>query len=111
MNSPIIQIDGSRISDWESFHTEFARIFGFPEFYGRNMNAWLDCMTSLDEDDGMRSVTIQPGEILTVQINHYKDLKERCPEIAIAILECSASVNARRIEQGEPAALALSLGD
>ena len=40
-----VQIDGSAISDWNSFHDIFAAAFGFPAFYGRNMNAWIDCMT------------------------------------------------------------------
>ncbi|MDZ4753789.1 MAG: barstar family protein [Phycisphaerae bacterium] len=29
----------------------FAETFGFPGFYGRNMNAWNDCMTFLDGPD------------------------------------------------------------
>ncbi|HEY4646882.1 MAG TPA: barstar family protein, partial [Steroidobacteraceae bacterium] len=43
------RVDGSRIHDWASFHDEFNRTFAFPDFYGRNMDAWIDCMSSLDE--------------------------------------------------------------
>jgi RNAse (barnase) inhibitor barstar len=39
MVSAKVTLDCDRIHDWDSFHDEFARIFGFPDFYGRNMIA------------------------------------------------------------------------
>jgi hypothetical protein len=41
----IVRIDTRLITDWASFHDVFARSFGFPDYYGRNMDAWNDCMT------------------------------------------------------------------
>lgn len=111
MKSPIVHVDGSRIRDQASFHEEFARLLGFPGFYGRNMDAWIDCMTGLDEEDGMRSITVEPGQVLTLQVEHYKDWKSRCPDLVNDLLECAAFVNWRRIEQGEAAVLALSFHD
>ena len=46
-----VAIDTRRVIDWDSFHNEFAEVFGFPRFYGRNMNAWIDCMTYLDDPE------------------------------------------------------------
>ncbi len=43
-----VVVDCSRIHDWDSFHVVFAEAFGFPELYGWNMDAWIDCLTSLD---------------------------------------------------------------
>jgi len=40
-----VHIDGSKISDWGTFHHHFSEVFGLPGFYGRNMDAWIDCMT------------------------------------------------------------------
>jgi len=55
-----IQIDGSKITDWDSFHDHFSEALGFPGFYGRNMDAWNDCMTSLDApSDGLSSVHVR----------------------------------------------------
>jgi RNAse (barnase) inhibitor barstar len=45
----IVRIDTTKIRDWASFHEVFSEAFGFPDFYGRNMDAWIDCMTSLDD--------------------------------------------------------------
>jgi hypothetical protein len=104
-----VEIDGSRITDWGSFHDYFSETLGFPGFYGRNMDAWNDCMTSLDApDDGLSSVHVTPGDVLVLCISGAGDLKKRCPEIYDALVECSAFVNYRRIEKGEQAILALS---
>ena len=48
---PIVRIDASRITSWDTFHDVFAKDFGFPDFYGRNMDAWIDCMTCLDDPE------------------------------------------------------------
>jgi hypothetical protein len=53
----LVRLDCRRLVDWESFHTAFAEAFGFPLYYGRNMNAWIDCMSCLDEPgSGMTNV-------------------------------------------------------
>lgn len=48
MQTTIVDIPAHEITDWDSFHDVFKRVFGFPDFYGRNMDAWIDCMTDLD---------------------------------------------------------------
>ena len=104
-----IQIDGSTIKDRASFHDQFAEVLGFPGFYGPNMDAWNDCMTSLDAPgDGLSSIHVAPGDVLVLCISGAADLKKRCPEIYDALVESTAFVNWRRIEKGEPAVLALS---
>ena len=107
MNSIIIDTD--EIQDWDSFHDCFARTFGFPDFYGRNMNAWIDCMSSLDcPEDGMSTVHAEPGKTVVLELKNMGSLAERNNEIYEAIIECSAFVNYRKLEVGEPAVLTLS---
>tara|TARA_A100001391_G_C5068676_1_gene277784 strand:+ start:1505 stop:1831 length:327 start_codon:yes stop_codon:yes gene_type:complete len=106
MPSRVIHIDCSKILNNDTFHNEFRDKLGFPSFYGRNMNAWIDCLTYLD--DGMTSINLNPGETLTLQLNEYKDLKDRCPNLAEAIIECSAFVNWRNIDAGEDPRLIIS---
>jgi len=39
-----------------------------PGFYRRNMNAWNDCMTYLDDpDSGMSSVTVEKGGLVVIR--------------------------------------------
>jgi len=105
----IVTIDLSAVIDWESFHAVFAEVMGFPGFYGRNMNAWIDCMSYVDDRDaGMSEVTVEPGEVLTLQLEGIDGFATRCPEQYEALVECTAFVNWRRIEQGDSAVLALS---
>jgi hypothetical protein len=105
----LVKLDTRRIRDWETFHDVFAEVFGFPDFYGRNMNAWIDCMTSLDApDDGLTTVHAPPGGVLVLQLDHVNDLIERHPDLYDAIVECAAFVNWRRIEVNESAVIALS---
>jgi RNAse (barnase) inhibitor barstar len=103
------KIDCDRIHDWTSFHDEFKRAFGFPDFYGMNMDAWIDCMTSLDaSEDRMTSIHCEPEKVLTLELTNVKGFMARCPEQYAAVVEGSAFVNWRRIERGKPSVLALS---
>lgn len=109
MAQTIVRIDGHRIADWESFHDVFAEALGFPDFYGRNMNAWIDCLTYLDDPEaGMTNIHVNGGGVLTLVIENAGDLKQRCPEQFEALVECSGFVNWRRIDQGETPVLALA---
>jgi RNAse (barnase) inhibitor barstar len=109
MISSRVSLDCRNIFDWPSFHEEFSRVFGFPDFYGKNMNAWIDCMTSLDvPEDGMTSVHCLPGTVLTLELQDVESFAKRCSEQYRALIECAAFVNWRRLEVGEPAVLALS---
>ena len=93
-----ITIDSAQITDWNSFHDVFSEEIGFPEYYGRNMNAWIDCM-------GDEYVI---GDFLHLKIEGMKELKERNPDIYEAIHECAAFVNYRLTEKGGDPVLAIS---
>ncbi len=72
-----VQIDGSKIVDAASFHEHFSAVLGFPDFYGRNMNAWVDCMSYLDDPEaGMTSVNVIPGDVLVLCISAVTEFKE-----------------------------------
>src|SRR5215213_9411282 len=103
---PLVRLDAARLPDWDSFHTVFAMAFGFPDFYGRNMNAWIDCMTSLDApDDGMTSVHGTAADPVVLQLDNADAVPR---PIFDALVECAAFVNWRRIERGDAAILMLS---
>ncbi len=103
---PVVRVDGGQLITWESFHDVFAAAFGFPSFYGRNMDAWIDCMTSLDApDDGLTAIHGSPADPVVLHLDHASSMPG---EIFDALNECSAFVNWRRIVAGEPAILVLS---
>ena len=73
------------------------------------MDAWIDCMTSLDSpSDGMTSIHAPVGGVVIIRIENAETLKAKAPDIWEAVNECTAFVNWRRMEIGEPPVLALS---
>ena len=105
----VINIDTRRIIDWKSFHDVFSISLGFPSTYGRNMNAWVDCVTSLDNPGaGMTKVHAAKGGIVTLLLEHVEEFVQRSPELMKAIEESAAFVNWRRMEGGQPAVIALA---
>jgi len=109
MITNVVVIDTERIVDWASFHAVFAEAMGFPDFYGKNMNAWMDCMTYVDDPDaGMSKVTVERPAVLTLQLESVTEFADRCPDQLAALIDAVAFVNWRRIEQGEPAVLTMS---
>lgn len=105
----VVKIDGTRIYDWQSFHRVFAEALGFPDFYGNNMDAWIDCVSCADDPSaGMVSATVASGGVLTLQIENVDLFAKRCPEQYEALVEAVAFVNWRRVENGEGALLALA---
>jgi RNAse (barnase) inhibitor barstar len=107
--APVVAISTRRIVDWESFHAVFGEALGFPDFYGGNLDAWIDCMTYLDDADaGMSTITCSPGSVVTLHLDDATDFAMRCAEQYAALVECTAFVNWRRIEKGSGAVLALA---
>ena len=105
----MVTIDTSAIADWQTFHDVFANAFGFPDYYGRNMDAWIDCMTYLDDPGAAMTTVHAPKDgVLVLQLEGVSDFTKRCPEQYSALIECAAFVNWRRIERSESAVLALS---
>lgn len=110
MDTKIVTVPVDQINDWPTFHAVFQRTLGFPAFYGRNMDAWIDCMTSLDlPEDGMSTVTVPRGGLVILAIDGADDFKRRCPEQYDALIEGSAFVNYRLIEIGQTPIIALRL--
>jgi hypothetical protein len=102
------RLNTNRISDWKSFHEESRQAFGFPDFYGMNMNAWIDCLTYIDEGDGMSRFELGESEMLEIEVSDSEAFKSRLPEIYDALVKSSAFVNFRRVECGDRPVLSLT---
>jgi len=108
MQATLVEIPVQEIVDWDSFHAVFQATLGFPEYYGRNLNAWIDCMVSIDQPAaGMTSITVEPGALLVLSMGGSEDFRRRCPEQYEALVGCVADVNQDRVSGGLPPVLAL----
>lgn len=97
------QIDATKLGSWDAFHSVFAETFEFPGWYGRNLNAWIDCMTHLDAGG-----PVEPGDLVLLEFANLESLRKRSPEILDFIFEGSAFVNGRRRELGESPLIVVS---
>ena len=105
----IVEVDTADIHDWDSFHAVFSDAFGFPNFYGRNMDAWVDCLTYLDDPAaGMTRVHALAGGVVTLKLFGVTEFAARCPQQYEALIECAAFVNWRLLESGHGPVLALA---
>ncbi|WP_072032321.1 barstar family protein [Erwinia sp. 9145] len=76
MKTKKLSIDFSTLETIDDFHNKMKESFGFPDFYGKNTHAFIDCLTSLRyPEDGMTSITLKKDEILLLEVNglNYKN--------------------------------------
>ena len=92
------RVDGRTLTDWMCFHDYFQKTFGFPGYYGRNMDAWNDCMSDFCYSEGL----------VSLHINNAGEFKQENPEAYEALVECSAFINWRATEDGGNPLIVLS---
>lgn len=96
-----IIIDTTKIWDEVSFHEVFQKALGFPDFYGKNMDAWIDCMSDLHEETGLCNVKINSDEMLHLLIHATSDFKNRQPHLMDELIRCAGFVNDRFVSREE----------
>jgi RNAse (barnase) inhibitor barstar len=85
------EIDAGAIQDMPSFHDVFERNLRFFDGYGRNMDAWIDCMTDLHGPHALSSLNLPEGERIELVLSGTQDLSRRKPEIIRELIECTAA--------------------
>ena len=104
-----VELNGSTITDWDSFHAQCKLAFGFPDFYANTVDAWVDCLSYLRDDDGMSRFRLQDGEVLEIVLADAAAMRAAAPDILDEITYCIAGINERYEDYGEAAALKLTL--
>jgi RNAse (barnase) inhibitor barstar len=81
-----ISVNGATIVNWPSFHDEFSRAFRFFEGYGRNRDAWIDCMTDLHGPKALSGLRLPTGESIEIVLNDSATVAKSHPEIFAELL-------------------------
>ncbi len=105
-----VELHGAVIANWDSFHAESKRAFGFPDFYAGTMDAWVDCMSYLRDADGMSKFRLKSNETLTIVVLDATQMRAQAPDILEEMTYCVAGINERYEDYGEKPALVLQLG-
>ena len=103
------ELNGASILGWDTFHSECQQAFGFPETYGKTMDAWVDCLSYLRDEDGMTRFRLKPNEVLEIVVKDAAAMRERVPDLLEEMTFCVAGINERYEDYGEKPALALVL--
>ncbi|MFY8209202.1 MAG: barstar family protein [Caulobacter sp.] len=110
MKIATVRIPGHEIVDDESFHDVLARALGFPDFYGRNLDALADCLSSVDEPEhGMVVPVIAEGDFILLRLDNAHLMRRRCEQHYGALIEIIAHENHRRVAAGREPVLGLVL--
>lgn len=104
-----VQLNGASITDWTSFHIACQNAFGFPDFYGHNMDAWVDCLSYLRDADGMTKFRLRDDEILQIEVSQSGLMRSQAPDILEEMTFCIDGINERYVDYGEKPALRLVL--
>ena len=105
----IAELRGSAMLTMEGFHAESKKAFGFPDTYGNSMDAWIDCMSYLRDEDGMTKFRLFPKELLQIVILDAAVMQEKAPDVLEELTYCIAGLNERYEDYGEKPALELVL--
>jgi hypothetical protein len=105
----IIRIDARRLTDPAGLHATLGEAFGFPAFYGKNLDALVDCLTHLDDPKaGMSQVQVFPGQVALLVLDHADDTGKQQAAQVKSLVDAVAFVNWRRLEKGQPPVLAVA---
>ena len=104
---PRVVLPTNEIRNEKTFHAACQRVFGFPDFYAHTMDAWVDCLSCLDDPSAeMCSLTLAPGELLLIVVPNCTQLKK---EIFGSLIDGAVAVNTRLASRGKPPLVALLL--
>jgi len=68
-----ITLDCSGIADRKEFHSRIAQALRFPDWYGSNLDALMDCLTELDG--------------IELELDHWQEVQEALGDYGLAARE------------------------
>lgn len=104
-----VTLNGAAIVDEAAFHQQSRAAFGFPASYADSIDAWVDCMSYLRDDENMTKFVLKPNEMLEIVIQDAEQMKAQAPDLLEELTFCIGGINERYEDYGEKPALKLVL--
>jgi len=105
----VAELNGAVIIDEASFHQQSREAFGFPADYADSIDAWVDCMSYLRDDENMTKFRLKANEVLEIVITDADKMKAATPDLLEELTFCIGGINERYEDYGEKPALELVL--
>ncbi len=98
MKTQNVLVDLSGVESRDQLHSVLKKCLGFPDFYGANFNALIDCMSSFRyPEDEMTTIVLQEDEVLLMEIQNFTpEMKDFVTIIVYAV----QAVNDRQRSRG-----------
>ena len=104
---PCIRLDLASLRTEQALHAALKQALGFPDFYGANFAALVDCLSGLRyPDEGMIAVALGPDEVLTL---HVLNLSAAAKPVIDLLLCAVEDVNTRELQRGRSPSMGLML--
>ncbi|GBU09468.1 hypothetical protein AwWohl_06060 [Gammaproteobacteria bacterium] len=102
----IVKLDFSEIKTSDDFYDAISKALGFPSFFGRNINALIDCLTYLREPEAeMSKVHIKESEYLLLELTNFSTTNQHIKDTLLIAIE---DVNLRCKEDNQEPSVILS---
>ena len=72
------------------------------------MDAWIDCMSDLDDSCGLTQFKPEPGEMLVLEVLDTGAFFERMPEVFADLVVCTAYANQQYLKRVDKPSLNLA---
>lgn len=105
----VAELNGAAIVDAAAFHAQSRDAFGFPASYANSIDAWVDCLSYLRDEENMTKFRLGPDEVLEVVITDAAAMKAAAPDLFEEVAFCIGGINERYEDYGEKPALELVL--
>ncbi|WP_084361807.1 barstar family protein [Herbiconiux solani] len=93
----VIELDASAWNESGAFHDDVSAGFDFPDYYGRNVNALVDCLRDVVAHD----YGWDPASTgLVVVLRHYDFFASADPDLAQAFLDALARASREALSDG-----------
>jgi RNAse (barnase) inhibitor barstar len=105
----IATLNGAAIASADDFHSASREAFGFPESYSNSIDAWVDCLSYLRDEENMTRFRLKANEVLEIVVSDAAKVRAAVPDLLEEIEYCIGGINERYEDYGEKPALKLTL--
>lgn len=104
----LLDLDFSKIKTSDDFHDFLKDSFGFPNFYGKNFHALVDCLSSMryPNDEMSKFALPNQSDTATLQIKHLSKIDK---DLLVTFLAAIESANQRERNHGNSTMIFLAL--